>query len=85
MGSQVDEVREASERFYAGLNRMANGDASILADSWSRKADVTTMHPVGGREVGWGKVQDSFQQVAQISTEGRIRLEDQIIRMLAKS
>lgn len=81
MGSQVDEVRDASERFYAGLNRMANGDAGPLADSWSRGADVTTMHPIGGREVGWGKVQDSFQQVAQVATEGRIRLEDQIIRV----
>lgn len=81
MGSQVDEVRAASERFYAGLNRMANGDASLLADSWSQGADATAMHPVGGREVGWGKVWDSFQQVAQASTEGRIRLEDQIIRV----
>jgi ketosteroid isomerase-like protein len=60
---------------------MANGDASPLADSWSQGADVTTMHPIGGREVGWGKVQDSFQQVAQVATEGRIRLEDQIIRV----
>jgi ketosteroid isomerase-like protein len=39
------------------------------------------MHPIGGREVGWDKVQDSFRQVAQIATEGRIRLDDQIIRV----
>ena len=39
------------------------------------------MHPIGGREVGWGKVQESFQQVAHVASEGRIRLDDQIIRV----
>ena len=81
MRSPEDEVREASTQFYAGLNQMANGDASRLADIWSQGADATTMHPIGGREVGWGRVQESFQQVAQVATDGRIKLEDQIIRV----
>jgi ketosteroid isomerase-like protein len=81
MPSPEDEVREASKRFYAGLNRMANGDAASLADIWSQGADATTMHPIGGREVGWGKVQESFQQVAQVASEGLIRLDDQLIRV----
>jgi ketosteroid isomerase-like protein len=81
MRSPEEEVREASARFYAGLNQMANGDGVGLADIWSHGADVTTMHPIGGREVGWGKVKESFQQVAQVARDGRIRLDDQIIRV----
>jgi len=80
--STEDEVRAASIQFYAALNRMANGDAHSLADIWSQGAGVTTMHPIGGREVGWDKVRGSFEQVAQIATEGRIRLDDQIIRVV---
>ena len=79
--STEDEVRKASEQFYAALNRMVNGDARPLADIWSQGADVTTMHPIGGREVGWGKVRASFAQVAEIASEGRIRLDDQLIRV----
>ena len=79
--STEDEVRKASEQFYAALNRMANGDARPLADIWSQGAGVTTMHPIGGREVGWDKVRASFSQFAEIASEGRIRLDDQLIRV----
>jgi ketosteroid isomerase-like protein len=79
--STEDEVRKASEQFYAALNRMVNGDALPLADIWSQGAGVTTMHPIGGREVGWDKVRASFAQVAEIASEGRIRLDDQLIRV----
>jgi hypothetical protein len=65
--STEDEVRKASEQFYAALNRMANGDARSLADIWSQGAGVTTMHPIGGREVGWDKVRASFAQVAEMA------------------
>ena len=37
-----DEVRKASEQFYAALNRMLNGDAGPLADIWSHSAAVTS-------------------------------------------
>ena len=60
MSSPENEVREASEQFYAGLNQMANGDAGPLADIWMQSTDATTMHPIGGRDVGWGKVQATF-------------------------
>ena len=39
------------------------------------------MHPIGGRQVGWDKVQDSFRQVARIASEGRIGLDDQMIQV----
>jgi ketosteroid isomerase-like protein len=79
--STQDDVRKASKQFYAGLNRMANGDADPLADIWSHSAVVTTMHPIGGREVGWDAVRGSFEQVAQLASGGKVELKDQIIHV----
>lgn len=79
--STEDEVRKASEQFYAALNRMANGDSSPMEDVWSHSAAVTTMHPIGGREVGWDAVRASFEQVAQVASDGRLELKDQLIRV----
>jgi ketosteroid isomerase-like protein len=79
--STEDEVRNASKRFYTGLNRMANGDGGPMADIWSHSAAVTAMHPIGGREVGWDAVKASFEKVAEIASEGKIELKDQFIRV----
>jgi ketosteroid isomerase-like protein len=79
--STEDEVLKASEQFYAALNRMVNGDAAPLADIWSHSAAVTTMHPIGGRQVGWDEVRDSWEQVAKLASEGKVKLDDQIIRV----
>ena len=79
--SAENEVRKVSEQFYSAINRMLNGDAAPLADIWSHSATVTAMHPIGGRQVGWEKVRESFQQVAQIASEGRVKLDDQIIQV----
>jgi len=75
-----DEVRKASDQFYAALNRMCNGDAGSMANVWSHSADVTTMHPLGGREVGWDEVAGPWGQVAQLASGGKIELTDQLIR-----
>jgi ketosteroid isomerase-like protein len=79
--STEDEVRKASEQFYAALNRMIKGDASSLSDIWSHSASVTTMHPIGGREVGWDAVKGSFDQVAKVASDGKAELKDQLIRV----
>jgi ketosteroid isomerase-like protein len=76
-----DEVSAASEKFYAALNRMLNGDAGSLGDIWSRSSTVTTMHPIGGREVGWGQVKASWDGVAQLATNGQVKLGDQFIQI----
>jgi ketosteroid isomerase-like protein len=76
-----DDVRAASAQFYAALNRMANGDAAALADIWSHGKTVTTLHPIGGRQVGWEAVRGSFEQVAQLASDGTIELKDQIIQV----
>ena len=80
--STEDEVRKASKQFYAGLNRMANGDADPLADIWSHSAAVTAMHPIGGRQVGWDQVWGSWQQVAGIASGGSVVLRDRLVRVV---
>lgn len=80
--SNVEEVREASKKFYEGLNRMANGEKDTLAAAWAQNDSVTTMHPIGGREVGWKEVENSFNQVAGVASEGKVELKDQLIQVL---
>jgi ketosteroid isomerase-like protein len=77
--SSEDEVRNASKQFYAALNRVANGNADSLAAIWSHSAVVTVMHPIGGRQVGWDAVRASFEQVAQLASDGQVELKDQLI------
>ena len=80
--STHDDVRKASDRFYDALTRMANGDAGSMTDAWEHGPDATAMHPIGGREVGWDAVRNSFEQVAQLATDGKVELTDQRIRVL---
>ncbi|MEO7038487.1 MAG: nuclear transport factor 2 family protein [Candidatus Elarobacter sp.] len=79
--SARDDVGKTSQAFYAALNRMLKGDTGPLAEVWSHSADVTTMHPVGGRDVGWDGVKTSFEQVAKISSGGHVELRDQRIQV----
>ncbi|NMG77314.1 YybH family protein [Aromatoleum diolicum] len=79
--STHEEVRKASTQFYAALNRMLNGDARPLSDIWSHDSTVTTMHPIGGRQVGWNEVLESWEQVAQVASDGKVELKDQLIRV----
>jgi ketosteroid isomerase-like protein len=80
--SVEDEVRKASTQFYAALERMLNGDAQPLSDVWSHGPDVTTMHPIGGRQVGWNEVRESWEQVGQGASNGKVELKDQLIRVV---
>ena len=51
----TDEVRKASEQFYAALNSMINGNAGPLSDIWSHSADRDDHAPhrrSGGRVGG---------------------------------
>ena len=79
--STEDEVREASEQFYAAVNRMITGDAAPLSEIWSHSDTVTTMHPIGGRQVGWDEVRGSWEQTAQLAEGGQVELLDQIVQV----
>jgi ketosteroid isomerase-like protein len=79
--SAEEEVRSASKQFYTALNQMANGDASSMTRGWSHGSEVTAMHPIEGREIGWDAVNASFGQFARVATDGAINLNDQVIRV----
>jgi ketosteroid isomerase-like protein len=79
--SAQEEVLQASKQFYAALNRMLKGDAGPMEKIWSHSATVTAMHPIGGRDVGWGKVGESFKNVAGISSGGEVGLNDQLVQV----
>jgi ketosteroid isomerase-like protein len=74
--SSEDEVRQASEQFYAALNAMLNGDASAMTDVWAHEGAVSTMHPLGGREIGWDAVRASWEGAAEAFSEGSVDVSD---------
>jgi ketosteroid isomerase-like protein len=78
-----DEIRQASERFYAALNREINGDPGPMVELWSQGSDVATMHPLGGRELGWEEVRAGWEQAAQAISEGQISLDDLVVIPIA--
>lgn len=77
-----DEVRQASDRFYAALDSMLNGDAAPMADVWSHDPTVSTMHPLGGREVGWDAVRGSWEGAAQAFEGGTHKVSDLEVSVL---
>ena len=81
MSAAEDEVRRASKQFYSALNRMGNGDAGPMAGGWSHGPEVTALHPIDGREIGWDAVKASFVQLARVATDGNFELKDQLIRV----
>jgi ketosteroid isomerase-like protein len=78
--STEDEVRQASEQFYAAVNRFVNGDAGPMLQVWSKTPEVTTMHPIGGLEVGWEQVRARWEQGAQLFSSGYVTLRDPLIQ-----
>ncbi len=74
-----DDIRATSIRFYSALNRMLNGETASMIEIWAHDPTVTTMHPIGDRQVGWDKVRQSWEQFAGIATGGEVRLRDQLI------
>jgi len=81
VSKEEDAVRKASEKFYAAINRMVNGDTRPMTEAWSHGGHVTAMHPIGGRMVGWDEVRKSFEDVARIASDGRVTLEEQAIQV----
>jgi ketosteroid isomerase-like protein len=77
----ADGVRAASDRFYDALTRMANGDAEPMVALWPHSDDVTTMHPIGGREVGWDEVEGPWRAVADMAEGGEVTPSDRLVRV----
>jgi hypothetical protein len=78
---ELDEIRKASEHLYDALQHMLNGDSCLMDSIWSHGATVTTMHPAGGLEVGWDEVRERWGQLARLTSDGEVKLKDQLIRI----
>ncbi|HET9374302.1 MAG TPA: nuclear transport factor 2 family protein [Chthoniobacterales bacterium] len=77
--SAENDIRKASDKFYAALNCVLNGDWTPMGDVWSRNPGVSTMHPTGGTQVGWDEIRTSWENLAKICSNGRVELSDQRI------
>ncbi len=77
-----DEIRQASDQFYAAIESMLNGDAGPMVDIWSHEDDVSTMHPLGGRELGWDAVRASWEGAAEAFSSGSVNVTDLVVRDL---
>ena len=78
----ADSVQEASDRFYDALTQMANGDAKPMRKLWVHGDDVTTMHPIGGREMGWSEVKQSWEMVADVAEGGEVTPSNRFINVM---
>jgi ketosteroid isomerase-like protein len=74
-----DEVRQASEQFYAALNRTLNGDPGAMEEIWSHGSDVSAMHPFGSRSLGWEEVKAGWEQAAQAFSDGQVALDEMVV------
>ena len=75
-----DEVRQASEQFYAALNSVLDGgNTGPMEQIWSHGSDVSAMHPFGGRMLGWDEVRDSWEQAAQAFSGGQVALDEMVV------
>lgn len=75
--SADDEVRAVSDQFYVALSHM---DVPQMQSIWSQSNTVTTMHPMGGEQVGWPDVRKSFEEAAGAMTDVRVELVDRRIQ-----
>jgi ketosteroid isomerase-like protein len=74
-----EEVRQASEQFYAALNSTLDGDSGQMEQIWSHGSDVSSMHPFGSRMVGWEEVGASWEQAAQAFSGGQATLDEMVV------
>jgi ketosteroid isomerase-like protein len=80
--SMEEDVRKVSKQFYNALTSMVKGNADPMGEIWSHDKTATAMHPIGGRDVGWTAVKNSFEQVAGLATDGKVELKDQLIHVV---
>lgn len=81
----VEGVRQASDQVYLMMNRGINGEISEeMLDIFSHADDVSVMHPMGGRQLGWPEVRASYEMAASVASGGTIEVKDLVITMLGE-
>ena len=69
---RVEELIEANNQLYAGLNAMFTGNLESLNDLWSHTDSITYMGPFGGCLKGWNEINEEFKKVAAMKLGGKI-------------
>jgi ketosteroid isomerase-like protein len=54
-----------------------------MVEVWSHGSEVATMHPLGGRSLGWEEVRAAWEQVARAFSDGQVSLEDLVVAPIA--
>ncbi len=73
---KTEELIEANNQLYAGLNEMFNGNLEPLNNLWSHSESITYMGPFGGCLKGWTEVSKDFTKVAAMKLGGKISCKD---------
>lgn len=73
---KTEELIEANNLLYAGLNEMFTGNLETLDNLWSHTNEITYMGPFGGCLVGWNEVNEEFKKVAAMKLGGKITCKD---------
>jgi ketosteroid isomerase-like protein len=66
MASAEDEVAQAIDRFYLGLEECLRGKPESMADAWHHTDYATTVHPFGHWARGWPEVWATWQEIAAV-------------------
>lgn len=73
---KTEELIEANNQLYAGLNEMFTGNLEPLNNLWSHSDSITYMGPFGGSIKGWNEVSEEFQKVAAMKLGGKITCKE---------
>jgi ketosteroid isomerase-like protein len=65
------------------IAKSINGDPGPMLEAWSHGSDVSTMHPLGGINLGWEEVRAGWEQAAQAMSEGQASLDNSVVVPIA--
>jgi hypothetical protein len=79
-----EEVEKASNAFYDALNAVFEGDTGPMEDVWSHEPGIMAMHPIGGRQLDWTEVRESWEQVSDMISDGYVAPKELMINVLGE-
>ena len=74
--SREQEVRAATDRFYAALKSYVHGDPAPMLDVWWQGGPVTNGHPLHGWARGWDEVHATWSRVDLVFDVSNFAIED---------
>lgn len=75
-----EEVGQALERLYVGINELYRGNPRVLTEVWLHAPEVTSAGPADGEiQSGWERVRAEMQVEAQFRQGWQLGLDDVVI------